>query len=193
MEPDIQKLVDHRLIENQAAKHKAATERLAAARVATAAAMKGKALAQAATDDAIAGNTDACPHAASALLDTATARLNVANKVQDGCLAAQAKTAAGMVIATGLAFGPVTIAGIFRRIEAAKKFDRATALMAEAEADHVAGTNLITVAFQNGSPRPGEVHNRPRVLSSEAAERKLWADAGIDLESGRHPWDPGAY
>ena len=193
MTPDIQKLIDHRLIEAQAAKHAAATERLAAARVALADAEKAHKLAEVAADAAIHGRSNACPHATTATQEAAAARLAVAQKVLAGCEAAQAKTETGINVARALAWKPVSLCGMRARVDAARKFDAAQALIKEADDDHRAGTALINLAASNGTPRVGYADDRARILVSEEAERFLWESAGVNLEKGTTPWDPGAY
>lgn len=193
MEPNIDKLIDHARIEAQAAKHAAATERLAAARVAVDDASKDHGTAEAAADAAISGASSDCPHLTTATQETAAARLAVAQKVLAGCEAARQKTEAGINVARALAWRPVALAGMRARVDAARKFDAAQAMIKQADEDHRAATALIDLAAANGTSRIGYANDRARILVSEEAERFLWESAGVNLEKGTMPWDPGAY
>lgn len=174
-------LIETDVIASAGAATTAARERRAASTKALDAAQAAYAAAEIASTRAIGGDGD--PHAAEIALEAATRNLTVATKVYDASGRQLEDAVEAERRAKATAWQPVYLAGVQRRIDAAKAADAARALLAQAEADHDFGTSIMLYAHREGVAHPvmDAVWNYP--CRTEEVERRIW---GLDQA------DPGA-
>jgi hypothetical protein len=124
-------------------------------------------------------------------LNAAGTALAVAEKVHAAAFAAMTKANADRNPVRGAAWAPVMMQGIKDTVAACAKADRARAMLAEADADHLAAAALMQRAVQNGTPPFAHVNNGPRVIRTEAEELAMWRAQGVNTGTWQHPWEPG--
>lgn len=188
----IDDFIDHNTLREAKEQHDAATLRLKIAQSGLAAAQGAHDRAKLASEAAIKGESTVSAMDAEHDLEAAAKALRVAEKVHDAARESHTDITEWQTTASGLAHRGVYLEGIRRRLEAARKGDKARAMLAEADADHLAATMVLQHAHQLGTPHFGNAHNGPRGLQTEAQEAAIWAGAGVDIAKGTTLWDPGA-
>lgn len=138
--------------------------------------------AEAISDRAIRGDGD--PIAAEMCLEETRRKVTVAEKIVEAANAAVASAEEGHARTHIQAHLPAYAEGVRMRVEAARKADRARAMLAEAQADHDQGT----AAMEHGYGSFSIPHAAPSgawdfQVSTEAAERHVWTAASFDWAS----------
>jgi formate-dependent phosphoribosylglycinamide formyltransferase (GAR transformylase) len=86
----------------------------------------------------------------------------------------------------GRAHAAVGFAAIRGRIDAIRRIEAARLEISQAEAAFAEATTLLSKAHSAGFPCL--IHGVDRPISTEAAERHIWVDAGFDVENGTNRW-----
>ncbi len=169
--------VDHELMRQAAERRQSAVERVARAEDALQHARDGHTTAKQASERAIACVGSLSPMEAEMALEAAARELSVAERVLDAANLALREADDGVITARGDAHRPVYLAGISRRLAAAKKADEARALLAAAQKEHDAATAMLNHATQNGTMHViyDASHGAGRPIGDYAGELTRWS------------------
>jgi hypothetical protein len=172
---DITSLVDQAIIKAAGQRWQLTTDRLAQAEADLRDAKTAHDAAQNASKRAIAGLGDLSPLDAEHQINSAATVLSVAQKVRDAAAAALEEATEGQETARGEAWKPVYIAGIKRRLAAAKAADAARDLLAQATADYDVATEFLNTATRNGTLHVIYDQSHSKAMGTYGTEVALWS------------------
>jgi hypothetical protein len=181
-------LIDHASIADWKAAHDAAHARKLATAIDLASAADAHRNAERASDVAVASGGDAM--SAETTLIAAETTLRVARKVADAAAATFKRLQDRENVVRGKAHVPVYLHGVRQRIAAAAKGDAARAMLAEADDESKAASDMMRQACSAGCSDAFGGLDGPHVLRTEIEERAHWTSRQVDPDAGTHPWRP---